>query len=76
MERVKSWEVITAIGNSNKKRWQALADKYGLEIEQWGIPALAGYNFKSKNHLWCFFVFSGCFEIYIEISLYKCYYHK
>ena len=32
MERVKSWEVITAIGNSNKKRWQALADKYGLEI--------------------------------------------
>ena len=51
MERVKSWEVITAIGNSNKKRWQALADKYGLEIEQWGIPALAGYNFKSKNHL-------------------------
>ena len=51
MERVKSWEVITAIGNSNKQRWQALADKYGLEIEQWGIPALAGYNFKSKNHL-------------------------
>lgn len=48
MERVKSWEVITAIGNSNKQRWQALADKYGLEIEQWGIPALAGYNFKSK----------------------------
>ena len=22
------------------------------------------------------FGFSGCFEIYIEISLYKCYYHK
>jgi len=51
MERTKSWEVITAKGLENKKRWQALADKYGLEIEQWGIPALAGYNFKSKNHL-------------------------
>lgn len=51
MERTKSWEVITKIGVSNKQRWQKLADKYGLEIEQWGIPALAGYNFKSHNHL-------------------------
>lgn len=51
MERTKSWEVITKIGLDNKKRWQALADKYGLEIEQWGIPALAGYTFKSSNHL-------------------------
>lgn len=51
MERVKSWEIITKIGLENKKRWQALADKYGLEIEQWGLPALAGFNFKSPNHL-------------------------
>ncbi len=51
MERIKSWEIITEIGVNNKKRWQLLADKYGLEIEQWGIPALAGYTFKSKNHL-------------------------
>ena len=51
MEREKSWEKITAMGLNNKKRWQELADKYGLEIEQWGLPALAGYNFKSKNHL-------------------------
>ena len=51
MERTKSWEIIREIGLNNKKRWQLLADKYGLEIEQWGIPALAGYTFKSKNHL-------------------------
>ena len=51
MERTKSWEIITEIGNDNKKRWQELADKYGLQIEQWGIPALAGYTFKSKNYL-------------------------
>ena len=51
MERIKSWETITEIGKSNKLRWQALADKYGLEIQQWGIPALAGFNFKSPNHL-------------------------
>ncbi len=51
MQRTKSWEIITAKGLENKRRWQALADKYGIEIEQWGIPALAGYNFKSRNHL-------------------------
>lgn len=51
MERTKSWEIITEIGNDNKKCWQELADKYGLQIEQWGIPALAGYTFKSKNYL-------------------------
>ena len=51
MERIRSWETITRLGLENKRRWQALADKYGLEIEQWGIPALAGYSFKSPNHL-------------------------
>lgn len=51
MQKVKSWEVITSIGESNKKRWQELADKYSLSISQWGIPALAGFNFNSENHL-------------------------
>ena len=51
MERTKSWEVINNIGIENKKRWQALADKYGLKINQWGIPALAGYTFDSPNAL-------------------------
>lgn len=51
MERTKSWEKITAIGLDNKKRWQALADKYELKINQWGIPALAGYTFDSPNAL-------------------------
>ena len=51
MERTNSWEVITKIGLDNKQRWQALADKYGLKINQWGIPALAGYTFDSPNAL-------------------------
>lgn len=51
MERTRSWEKITAIGLDNKKRWQTLADKYGLKINQWGIPALAGYTFDSPNAL-------------------------
>lgn len=51
MERLHSWDIITEIGNDIKRRWQMLADKYELEISQWGIPALAGYTFKSKNAL-------------------------
>ena len=51
MEKTKSWEFITAQGLRNKARWQELADKYGLKITQWGIPALAGYTFDSPNAL-------------------------
>lgn len=51
MEREKSWEKITEIGESNKKRWQELADKHEISITQWGIPALAGYSFNSEKSL-------------------------
>ncbi|MBQ6557262.1 MAG: aminotransferase class III-fold pyridoxal phosphate-dependent enzyme [Bacteroidales bacterium] len=51
IEKERSWEKITAIGTENKRRWQALADKYGLSIKQWGIPALAGYTFQSPDAL-------------------------
>jgi len=51
MEKTKSWEYITEKGKQNKIRWQALADKYGLKINQWGIPALAGFTFDSPNAL-------------------------
>ncbi len=51
MERMKSWEVITENGKVAQQRWQALADKYGLEIQQWGIPAMCGYTFKSQYFL-------------------------
>lgn len=51
MSRVKSWETITATGLEIRKKWQALADKHGLKIDQWGIPALTGYTFDSPNAL-------------------------
>jgi len=51
MEQVSSWETITNTGNQIKQKWQQLADKYKLAIDQWGLPALAGYTFKSKNAL-------------------------
>jgi glutamate-1-semialdehyde 2,1-aminomutase len=51
MERVKSWETITQTGLNIRDRWQQLADKHGLSISHWGLPALTGYTFQSDNAL-------------------------
>ena len=51
MEREKSWETITRIGESIRNRWQQLADIYGLAVDHWGLPALTGFSFKSDNAL-------------------------
>jgi glutamate-1-semialdehyde 2,1-aminomutase len=49
MERIKSWETITRIGLTIRDRWQTLADKHGLGIEHWGLPALTGFTFNSPS---------------------------
>ena len=49
MERLKSWEVITAIGNDVGARWQALGKKHGLKVELNGIPALLGFSIPSPQ---------------------------
>jgi len=51
MEREKSWERITATGLDIRRRWQALAEKYGIELDHWGLPALTGFTVKSENAL-------------------------
>jgi glutamate-1-semialdehyde aminotransferase len=51
MEKLKSWEYITQMGLRIKERWQTLADKHEISINQWGIPALAGFSFTSENNL-------------------------
>jgi len=49
MNREKSWEYITNMGNKIKQGWQEIADECGLKIIQWGIPSLAGFTIDSKN---------------------------
>lgn len=49
MSQVRSWEVITSVGLEIRIKLQALADKHGLRIKQWGIPALTGYTFDSAD---------------------------
>ncbi len=51
MERMRSWEVITATGMQIRAQWQALAEKHGLSIEHWGLPALTGFTFAGPNAL-------------------------
>lgn len=51
MERVKSWDTITQTGLKIRERWQQLADKHGLGVSHWGLPALTGFTFQSDNAL-------------------------
>jgi len=51
MEREKSWESITRIGLDIRRRWQGLADRHGLKLIHWGLPALTGFTIQSPNAL-------------------------
>jgi glutamate-1-semialdehyde 2,1-aminomutase len=51
MERLKSWDVITAKGNKVAENWSKLAKKNELSITIAGIPALISFNFNSPNAL-------------------------
>lgn len=51
MERVKSWETITEMGNKMRAGWQKLANAHQLSITISGIPALSTYAFNSPDKL-------------------------
>ena len=51
MEKTRSWESITQTGLYIRERWQKLADKHGLNIQHWGLPALTGFSFDSPDVL-------------------------
>lgn len=53
MERERSWETITATGTQIRQRWQQLADRHGLQIAHWGLPALTGFSFLGPDALAC-----------------------
>ena len=51
MERLRSWDTITQTGLNIRQGWQQLADKHGLKIDHWGLPALTGFSFQSPKAL-------------------------
>lgn len=51
MNTLKSWDIITSTGHQIRQGWQRLADKHGLKVDHWGLPALTGFTFQSVNAL-------------------------
>jgi glutamate-1-semialdehyde 2,1-aminomutase len=51
MERIESWNTITATGQRIRTRWGELAARHGLAIEHWGLPSLTGFSFQGPNAL-------------------------
>ena len=51
MERLQSWNTITSTGHQIRQGWQTLADKHGLKVDHWGLPALTGFTFQSPHAL-------------------------
>jgi len=51
MEQMQSWNTITQTGMEIRNLWQQLADKHGLGIDHWGLPALTGFTFQSPHAL-------------------------
>ena len=51
MDKEKSWEKITLMGESINKEWIKLSQEYELPITISGLAALTTFTFKSKNAL-------------------------
>ena len=51
MKKIKSWEIISAIGGKVRLGWKELADTYNLSISISGIPSVSSFSFNSKNSL-------------------------
>ncbi|MDF1827353.1 MAG: aminotransferase class III-fold pyridoxal phosphate-dependent enzyme [Legionellaceae bacterium] len=51
MEKVESWDVVTATGNNIRQRWIDLAENHRLKLSVSGLPALSGFSFESQNVL-------------------------
>jgi len=49
MEREKSWNRITDLGEKVFLIWKKLSKKHNLNIEISGLPSLAKFSFKSRN---------------------------
>jgi len=48
MERIKSWEIITAAGKNMREEWLKLSSKYKLPITINGIFPISTFSFNSK----------------------------
>ncbi len=50
MKKEESWKVISNIGKSVRKKWQELSDLHELNINNFGLDALASFSFQSEHN--------------------------
>jgi glutamate-1-semialdehyde 2,1-aminomutase len=51
MSRTKSWDKITKIGENIGGLWKGLGDKYSLDMNISGLPAVQSYSFVSDDNI-------------------------
>jgi glutamate-1-semialdehyde aminotransferase/spore coat polysaccharide biosynthesis protein SpsF (cytidylyltransferase family) len=51
MENIKSWEIISNIGNKISKNWRKIADGSNVKINIYGIEAIPNFSFESEYNL-------------------------
>ena len=47
MQREKSWEIITSLGNYMQEKWKSISEKYNVDINITGLPSVSSFSF---NH--------------------------
>jgi glutamate-1-semialdehyde aminotransferase len=52
MKKIKSWEIISAIGRKIKKNWLTISNNHKLKIKIEGLDALPRFNFDSNFNLY------------------------
>ncbi|WP_198553764.1 aminotransferase class III-fold pyridoxal phosphate-dependent enzyme [Tenacibaculum sp. Bg11-29] len=50
-EKEQPWNYITEMGSYVTKQWKSIAEKHHISIDTFGIPALTGFSFVSKDAL-------------------------
>ena len=51
MERLRSWDLITAVGLKIRGRWIDIGRKHDLQIQISGLPSIQSYAFDSTDNL-------------------------
>ena len=51
MERMRSWEKITATGKKIASEWEKIAKHNNIKIKIFGLPAIIKFSFENKNAL-------------------------